>query len=369
MKPLCIFILPFAVGCIEPYPTPNRNSTTHTLVVDGFLNASENVIRLKLSRTVDLISSETVNPESKAQVYIEEKSGPKHLLNEINAGLYERFLNFDPSKHYRIEINTRGKKYFSDFVEVLQSPSIDSLSWRPIEDGLLIMVSTHDTKNNFFLWNHDETWEYTAAFQSGYNFNNGSFSYRTQNEDIHHCWKNFPSTEILIGTTNRLNQNIISESRITNIPLRSEKLLVKYSILVNQLAISQEAYEFWQQLKKNTESLGTLFDPQPSQVTGNIYTEEGEEVLGYFYATTVTQKRLTLALDDLPKSHRYIGDFGLCEEDTVLLADLPKFEPKTFNLVVGVYNLFGSLIGFKYSTHDCTDCILQGGTRQKPNYW
>lgn len=365
MKHWCILILLVTVGCIEPYPTPDRNSNTNTLVVDGFLNATENVIRLRLSRTVDLSSSDTVNPESKAQVYIEEKSGPKHLLNEINVGLYERFINIDLTKNYRIEINTKGKKYLSDFIEVLQSPSIDSLSWRPTEDGLLILVSTHDTQNNFFLWNHIETWEYTAAFQSGYNIDNGSFTYRMQNEDIPHCWKNIPSTEILIGTTNRLNQNIISETMITKIPLRSEKLLVKYSILVNQLAISSKAYDYWQQLKKNTESLGTLFDPQPSQVIGNVYNEDGEEVLGYFYATTVTQKRLTLALDDLPRSHRYIGDFGLCEEDTVLLADLPKFEPKTYNLVVGVYNLFGSLIGFKYSTHDCTDCILQGGTKTK----
>ena len=211
MKPWCIFILFVTVGCIEPYPTPDRNSTTHTLVVDGFLNATENVIRLKLSRTVDLRSTDTVNPESKAQVYIEEKSGTKHLLNEISSGLYERFINLDLTKNYRIEINTKGKKYLSDFIEVLQSPSIDSLSWRPTGDGLSILVSTHDTQNNFFLWNHEETWEYTAAFQSGYNFDNGTFTYRTQNEDIHHCWKNIPSTEILIGTTNRLNQNIIPE--------------------------------------------------------------------------------------------------------------------------------------------------------------
>ncbi len=372
MKHRNVFILLMMASCIEPYPTPERNSNINTLVVDGFLNATEKVVRLKLSRAVNLNANETFNPETKALVYIAEKAGPKFALTEISDGFYERFMDVDFSKSYRLEINTDGNKYFSDFVEVLQSSSIDSLIWRPTVkgDGLSILISTHgNNKTRFFLWNHEDTWEYKAAFQSGYIYNNGSFIYREPNHDIYRCWKTALSTEILIGTTNRLNQNVISDALVTNIPLRSEKLLVKYSILVNQSAITADAYDFWLQLKKNTESLGTLFDPQPSQSMGNIYSEASEAVLGYFYATTVTQKRLTFALDDLPKSHQFLGDFGLCEEDTVLLADLPKFEPKTFNLIVGVYNFFGSLIGFKYSTHDCTDCILQGGTRQRPNYW
>lgn len=357
--------------CVEPYPIPSIRANSQFLVVDAFLNATDQHIRVRLTRTVNLNDSSDFTPELNARVFVNEQSGGTHTLLEMGEGFYESNFTVSVAERYQLEIKTPNETFQSDFIPVLQSPAIDSVNWRTDELGVSMHVSTHDPSNQtrFYLWKYVETWEFRAAFQSSFIFENGSYIYRLPEQDIFHCWHEENSSEILIGSTNQLNKDIVSDLPLLHIPNRSEKLLQKYSILVEQIAITGEAYDFWQQLKKNTESLGTLFDPQPSQIKGNIQGANGQPVIGYFMASTTSKKRMTVALDELPSTHRYIAESVLCEEDTVLLAGLPKFEPKSFNLVVGVYNTFGQLIGFKYSTHYCTDCLLQGGTRTKPEYW
>ncbi|MEJ7664694.1 MAG: DUF4249 family protein [Hymenobacter sp.] len=51
----------------------------------------------------------------------------------------------------------------------------------------------------------------------------------------------------------------------------SSKLYYLYSILVRQYALTPEEFAYWDKLRKNTENLGTLFDPLPSQLSGNVH--------------------------------------------------------------------------------------------------
>ena len=41
-------------------------------------------------------------------------------------------------------------------------------------------------------------------------------------------------------------------------------------MLVNQYALTREAHEYWTLKKNNSESLGGLFDPLPSQAASNF---------------------------------------------------------------------------------------------------
>ncbi len=73
-----------------------------------------------------------------------------------------------------------------------------------------------------------------------------------------------------------------------DIPTGSEKLSVAYSDLIRQYAISKEAFNFWTNLKKNTEQLGSLFDLQPFTELGNIQCINNPSVkcIGYISFST-----------------------------------------------------------------------------------
>src|SRR5665213_1574972 len=68
-------------------------------------------------------------------------------------------------------------------------------------------------------------------------------------------------------------------------------------MLVRQYPLSLEAYNYWLTVQKNSQSLGGLFDLQPSQVTGNIHgiTNPKDPVLGYVAASSEQEQRLFIS--------------------------------------------------------------------------
>jgi hypothetical protein len=84
-------------------------------------------------------------------------------------------------------------------------------------------------------------------------------------------------------------------------PDKSDRLSIQYCILVKQYSISEKEYDFWSNLKKVSENSGEIFDSQPFPVTSNIHNikNAGEQVLGYFQASAVKQKRKYITFSEV----------------------------------------------------------------------
>jgi hypothetical protein len=360
-------------GCLEPYQPPVTDEEVNFLVVDGFVNTSNHTVDVTLSRALVLWKVASPKPETDAQVILEEKSGSSYTLNALPQGKYA-FSSADimTGKEYRLYIRTQsGEEYRSQYIAPLQSPPIDSVNWIAGEDGVYITVDTHDDTNqtHYYRWDFIETWSYKSAFASDYKLEGGVPVLRSAQERIYQCYKSVPSVKINTATTTRLSEDQIDNYEVTFIPAGTQKISDIYSILVNQYALSKPAYEYWEQLKKNTETLGSLFDPQPSRVAGNIQNinNQSEPVIGYFDGGSTTQARIFVRFRDLP-DHLKISvpqvqcdllDIGVSEVST-----LPSFYLITTPIVSGV-----SVIGYNYSTVSCVDCRYFGGTTTKPDFW
>ncbi len=367
-----IVIVAFLVfACIEPYAPPNVKTDQNLLVVDALLNGTTGEANVILSRSIPLSETISQRPELGAFVSIETQLGNTFFLNDnSNSGQYSKTgISFLPNDQYRLVITTQdGKQYQSDYVELRQTPLIDSVTWQPVDDGVDILINTHDAENQTknYRWEYLETWEYVSAFQSDYVFNGDQVIVRTDN--IYNCYQNFIARNILVKSTSKLSEDIVSEFPITFIPKQSDRLLIKYSILVKQYAITNDAFDFWELLKKNTESLGGLFDPLPTQLTGNLQCVSNPEeiVLGYFSASTVSESRIFIKRKDLPESHRFTKTFFDCAFDSVYFADLPSFNRTSYELI----STFAQLPqGYTYSRKSCVDCRTGSGTNQKPLFW
>src|SRR5690606_22476598 len=111
-------------------------------------------------------------------------------------------------------------------------------------------------------------WQYRSALYSTLMYENGSIRYRdSRDAPIYNCWRSESSKTIELGNSSKLSSDVISNYNIVTLPFNAEKISVKYSVLVKQFALTREAYEYWETVQKNTESIGTLFDPLPTQVT------------------------------------------------------------------------------------------------------
>jgi len=372
MKPgiILIFYLLLSGSCREPYQPPAVLAQSNLLVVDAFLDGGDGSCTVVLSRSQDVSDTKTPLMEKKANVQLEDSGGSVYTLTEMSDGHYAvSNITINTQMRYRLNIKTEaGKNYQSDYVEIKNTPPIDDVTWKATDQGIQFYVSTHDDKKQsiYYQYRFIETWEYVAAFPSNYEFKNGVPVPRFT--DIYRCWSTAPSSNISIATSAKLSEDLISNFPFYLLARPSQKYLIRYSVLVKQNVLTVEAYYYWQQLQKNTEKIGTLFDPQPSQVLSNIQNlnDTNEPVLGYFNAGITTEKRIFVSFSELPRGW-YFSDTQ-CRTDTALNAELASH--LTDILIGGLYK--GSDLnpyGYLYTSTTCGDCRSAGGTTTKPDFW
>ena len=195
----------------------------------------------------------------------------------------------------------------------------------------------------------------------------GQIYFRDSSELLNKCWSNAASTEILIGSSAKLNEDVISHVPITSIPRNEEKIIERYSILVKQYALTKEAFEHWQILEKNKRQRGTIFDAQPAQLTENIHciTNPGEPVIGWVSASSIEEKRIFIPNSSVAPWGR--GPTGVaCDVFFIDPADAAIYLNSPDN--APAYFVTGG--GLAITRPRCVDCRSNGdGVPVKPAFW
>ena len=144
-----LLLLFIAIGCKEKYISPVISPVTGYLVVEGIINSGSGETNITLSRTTKL-SSQAIQYETGAKVYVQGEDNTSIALKEMNTGHFVvSNLNLNSTKKYRLSIITKdGKTYQSDFSSVKNNPPIDSVSWRREGRDVQLFVNTHDPNNN-----------------------------------------------------------------------------------------------------------------------------------------------------------------------------------------------------------------------------
>ena len=371
MKYLVIYIGIFflLLGCKKPYDPPNISQANSFLVVEGVINGSPaSATTISLSRLRNLADTNYNQPEFNAKIMIEEEQGSMFELQEKGNGDYSSYdLTLNPSKRYRLLVNTAdGKKYVSDFTPILQTPPIDTLTWEQNSD-VTLYVSTHDPLNqtHYYRWDYVETWEYHSFYKSEIKYFPDTVVYDNNFTNI--CWQTGHSTDISLGNSTALSSDVISHARIGTIPHNSQKCSERYSALVRQYALSQEAYQYWLVLQTLSEQAGTFFDVQPSQLRGNIHSLSGDEpVIGYISASTIPEKRMFIDHHSLTDWKEFDGNYCAILGVTYNTPDITHYW-----FYDGYYApyYFTGMGSFTYTWKSCVDCTTQGGTLIKPSFW
>lgn len=354
------------MGCKEQYDLPSNANSGSQLVVEGMIINGSAPTTIRLSRTSAVNRSPLTIPELHAQVKVEGSDSSSFTLSQNGLGIYSSQLTLNPDKLYRLKIQTlNGKEYLSDFVPVKKTPEIDSITWRQHDGNVRIFANSHDPQNNtwYYMWDFTETWEIHSAYNPYYKYENGQVRRRIfPAEFALICWKNSISSSILLGSSARLQSDQIIEAPLTEIINPSEKIGVRYSILVRQYAITKEAYDFFQVMKKNTESLGTIFDPQPSEVRGNIHSVNNpdERVIGWITANDIKEKRIFISNSQL---NNWVFSMDC---PFIYVANNPDSIHKYFP---GYLPIDSSDLGYSASYARCVDCTERDGVSLKPIFW
>lgn len=370
----CIILASFlslcATSCKEPFNPEVKNKGVNLLVVEGTIFDGSEITSFKLTRTADL-SDGKITPESKAVVIVEGEENDQYVLTEVSSGTYSARLNaLKINKNYRLRIKAAGKEYLSAFVPLKNTPDVDQIVWQKNPAGVAIGVNTHDPENNtrYYRWQFEHTWEFHSSYVSPIDYVNGVIKARPNYMDIYRCWKTENSALVLVGSSANLSRDVISNFKLVNIPPASWQLSVLYSILVKQFAMTEEEFKYWQKIKKNTEDLGSIFDPQPSEIPGNItcVSAPEEPVIGFVGACVPKQKRIFISPADVSPwlYSQHCNMFDVKDDPDSLRAFFLSDRAEPLERYTGQDGKFR----YTGAESDCVDCTLRG-TNVKPSFW
>ncbi|MFI5160883.1 MAG: DUF4249 domain-containing protein [Sphingobacteriales bacterium] len=380
-------------GCKKPYLPPVISATNSYLVIEGLINSGADSTFIKLTRTVKLSGKSAPAPELNAVVTVESDQNNTYTLEEAGNGLYQSApLNLSSAAKYRLRVKTSdNKEYVSDFVEAKVTPAIDSISYSVANNGVQFEANTHDPTNNtrYYRWDFDETWQYISFYQSFYKLDpTGYPTYRIHYngpDNIYQCFATAQSHQILLGSSAKLTNDVIAQQPVDFISAGSGKISHGYSVMLRQYALTSAGFSYWQNVKKNTEQLGSIFDAQPSTLQGNIHciSNPAEPVIGFVSASSVTAKRLYV-------DNHFAGlfvpfyveppDAGACPIKAIMIAPEVSFQDRLNQIfrngdtvLVNAIQPNGApaIIGYSYAWNECVDCRTKQpyGTNTHPVFW
>lgn len=383
-----IIILLISASCLDPYLPPVTKERSAFLVVDGYIDMN-GTARVRLSRSIPLSSLGHVPSEKNATVTIRSSSGETFTLVERDSATYMASnLPVAIDKKYTLYVRTaNGSEYTSDEVTPYHTPPIDevALSFPASRDYLEIRVSATDPDPNatgYYLWDVEETYKYHAPVFAGFKIppNGGLPVEREPDELFYYCYKDVIKPSVMT-TTKNLTENVVSRFSVALIEKGSEKLSIRYSILIKQRAISEKEYAFRTQLQKSSEQQGSLFAVIPGTVVGNVKSGSADEyVLGYFRAQHLVERREFIEFDDLP------ADFQILQTRPSECA--PRVTCKTVPNVTNTTDCLpweslgpealitssntdgrGVVESYNYVITACGDCRYRGGKVTPPPFW
>ena len=371
----CLLSTLIISGCVTEYKATGIDEISNILVVEGFITDNESIIRL--SRSVNLADDPNSSNVHNAKVYLQCDDGTQLSASNLYLGRYDiSNENLDPHRKYRIKIEveepdldcisndnnetscpTKIYEYYSEYTHPIITPEIDSLFWIKRGGGQPVMIHVAtgalNVEEQYYLWSFKEDWEINAIeFIYGYPY---------------YCWNTANNTEILLGTSDKNVAGQLIE-KITEISSANMKLSVLYRIDIKQNTISKQAYNYFNNIKKNVEQMGTIFAPTPSEIKGNVtcITDPRKPVIGYVEVSTTTYKRLYIDAIDVYEPSNTLDCTKYSESDLRAMypgdPELPWFPPSFYIRV-----LDGDFPPV-YILHRCIDCRFYG-TLIRPNDW
>jgi hypothetical protein len=291
-------------SCIYEF-TPRAGKLENLLVIYGMVtneNGPHEITILK-TKAINSTVNETVRG---AKVSIFDDKGNTVPLTEDSLGKYhtpETFAGQIGTK-YKLNIELQeGKKYESDYAELLDVPDISELEadtitkpatgTSPEASGYQFYISTKPgtSEQKYYKWDVFEDWEYRLPFVISAYWD-GTVLYQIDPLP-NKCYMHNQFNDIYISTTKNFQTNYITHYPLNFTP-GSSKFVYKYGIYVRQYALSEFSYNFWNSAMENNQP-DPLYSKQPYQLTGNIkcISNPDEPVYGIFEASAVKSKGIT----------------------------------------------------------------------------
>jgi hypothetical protein len=224
--------------------------------------------------------------------------------------------------------------------------------------------SANEDDGDFYRWKCTETYEYKTLYPLEFYYDGAVQEVSPPDWSKNVCYKTEDLEEIFTLSTINLATKEYQGFPLNFVQNTSNRLSIMYSLYVEQSAISLEAYNYYDKLRINIEQSGGLYTSQPLAVKGNLIntSNEDNEVLGFFQASTVAYKRIFI---EAPVPGLTLDYEDICQINW-LWVGLNELQERDFPEYLYTINGEWQLATM---SKNCVDCRYSGGILMKPDFW
>ena len=365
-------------SCIRTYDPEILAEDEKKIVISGQVAAGDSIQKVNVSIGSPIEEPEFL-PVDGCHVEISDDQGHTFVMQGIGKGDFVAEIDpvfLVPGAAFKISVITpEGDHIESDFDTLPPGPVLDTVYYRreDIEGNnpgqftmgiqFYVDLRASETDSRYYRWEAIETWEYHAARAILWYYDGIVHQVYPPDSSLMVCWITKRVPTIFTLPTDNLTENRYDMFPLHFVSNKTSRLGIGYSLLVRQFAHSREAFTYWEQTRINSDPQGGLYEKQPLAIRGNMHnlTHPDKEVLGYFSAATVSQKRIFISpVPDLPMEFPIICDYQ------ELRRGLSEIRPQNYPAY-----LDGDIMRWYpiWLFDECIDCRKFGGKLEKPDFW
>lgn len=330
---LTVLLLLSLTACVDEVSLPIRQMESR-LVVDGLITTDPPPYVVKLTFTGQFSSlyrlPEGLNVNG-ALVTISDDRGRTVRLRPdplTPAYYYMRDSTFrgQPGRSYTLRVTLDdGHTFVSRPERMADVPPIDQLTAEykrgPASTGApdtyTVLLDTQDPPalGNYYRWS---TFAYVPCWPGGV-----PATFKSVDINVSFPLLYGPPTDVLSDAL--INGNHIRRRPVITLPVYA---IGRRYVEVQQYSLTRSAFQYWTLFEQQRTRTGSLFDPQPASIEGNIHLQSDTATLalGYFGASALSRKRLIVESDTLNYPNFIVRFGGLFVGDCgpLGLPDQPK---------------------------------------------
>lgn len=367
------FIIVVLNRCITPF-NPETTKYEKILVVDALLtNDQDEYPRVTLTESFQTDGIKpTIVSGATVRVLLEDDAVLEFQEISNGSGIYKYYgdkSHFIVGSTFKLQIEYDGETFESTNETMLPVATITSVDYEQANESddsyvdIFISTNGNTEESSYYSWNYVETWEVGVEY------------YFDKYRNNQRCFPSEKREVLLVGTTEQNASNMLNKHPLYRVSLSSGMFQEQYSTEIKQYSISRDTYVYLQHLIDQKELVGSLFDPLPSTMYGNITCTSNKEVpvLGNFQVSAVTSSRLFINKHDF--DYTFTKPYALEDCDLVYIFHdqyeiISKLIKEGYSIADTAYNLDGSPRSLAMSSYvRCYNCYTVESPNTVPEWW
>lgn len=358
-------------SCVYPYDIQMDDEVDLIPVVDGRIVAGD-----KATLSINWVLPLNVRP-NKAKIrnvpytwWVIDSNGKTYHPTESLPNQVP-MTSASGDLQYKMHLEMLDAVYESEWMGSVAPPIVDSISIWADEKKVNSKATLRlpDSATGYIAISTEETWEFHADLMAEWYIDTEDWSLNEVHDPSvinYYCWISSNSKEELIMDLSRFDRSGAATIPFNAYSRSDSRNHKRYTVLFIVRSLTEEEYRYRSNMKTNKEAGNDIFTPNPGQMLGNVrcISDESLPIMGYVSVSRSNSCRKWM--DD----RFYIPTFW--SDDFFTFVEEEEYENYYTNWE---YRPVRTIVqenvvkGVGWAPARCVDCVLAGGTKEKPSLW